>query len=190
MIMCILLFGCKGKQAQERPSFSIPASAEALMGASLSGLIRQYGNRHVYYSNNYGFFCWVDEEDLSVFFHVPKLPYETLDIESLPMAYDPEEGYDYYDFEAGEYEPGDFLVRSVIIRKGSLSKMFGGKDPVTLDMINNAFNETGSIQAEYDQGMATGNSAGPFIFGNKMLSFSLDNEDNAVAASVWLEREN
>ena len=196
-LTCILLLGCKGKQAQEeskqeQPSFSIPANTEALLGASLSDLTRQYGEKHVYYSNNYGFFCWVDEEDLSVFFHVPKMPYETLDIESLPMVYDPEEGYDYYDFSAGEYAPDDFLVYSVIIRKSSLPKMFGGKDPVTLDLINEIFDKPGRMQVEYDQGMITGNSAGPFILEGKdnaiiYVSFSLDLKGNAAAASVWLK---
>ena len=188
LVICALFTGCGGKKTQEEVKFSLPASAEALLDASLADLFRQHGERYVYFSNEWGFFCWVDEENLSVFFHVPKLPYETLDIESLPIVYDPEEGYDYYDFNAGNYTPDDFLVSSVIIRRGNLSKMFGGKDPVTLDMINEVFDEPDRIIIEYDQGMVSGSSAGPFIFEDKMISFSLYNDDTVIAASVWLNR--
>ena len=147
----------------------------------------------MYYNDGYGFFCWVDEEDFTVFFHVPKMPYETLDIESLPMVYDPEEGYDFYDFNVGEYTPGDFIASSVFIRRDALVNMFGGADPVTLTMIEAVFNDPGMIGPEYDQGTVKGQSAGPYIVAGKdnappmLVSFSLYPDDTVISASVWLK---
>jgi len=175
VLAAALFTGC-GKKPNSAPQgknefFSPDAQIMDLVGGTLADVFRQYGTRRMYFEYNYGFFCPSGDGEL-VFFLDLKSPAYTQDpIDSYKLELEEDAGY-YYDFDKGDYKPGDFIVQSVMISGETLQKMFGGK-PAALDTINEAFGEPYKLhriwELEYSYLLA-----GPFALSKGYISFKLD----------------
>jgi len=66
--------------------------------------------------------------------------------------------------------------------------MFGSEDQVTLAMISSVFGEPGELGTEYIEGDPY-HVAGPFKLDNYYISFTLDDDNNAVYAKVSLKQD-
>ena len=193
LVFLVLFASCNKRFTENSPKtrteavkkFTLNSSAETLLGGSMADIIRQYGDNRIYFDYSFGLYCMVDEADMSFFFDIPKFQeYREDPIHRLNLVLEEPIYSYYYDFDIGEFTPGDFFITYIAIRGIGLRNMFGSEGPVTLDMINMVFNEPDKIYVEYDQGDPY-RLAGPFVIGDKSISFGLDNNDTISYAKLF-----